>query len=458
MDFEEALSYLLSLGHETLAIKLGLRNTELLLAALRNPQTCYAAVQIAGTNGKGSTAVVLDSICRAAGIRTGLYTSPHLVTITERVKIDGEEISRENFARLVTVVRATAQRLVDQGRIEALPTFFEHVTAIAFLAFKEAAIDISILETGLGGRLDSTTAARAETVAITPIALDHQEHLGNTIAEIAAEKAAIIRPGVTAIVAPQSREALSVILKQCASCNVTPFVNDCATATSSVTEDGRIRATFTTPGDVYENVLLGLRGRYQLSNVSTAIRLAESLRERGFPVPPEAVVKGIEQARNPARLELLDDVRPRLLLDGAHNPAGARALREYLDEFVGVPITLVFGAMRDKNLKEMAETLFPAAQHLLITQPDNPRAASPETLLGFAARIIDVDRITIAPSVSEALRKAREQTPEHGLICIAGSLYLIGEVKRQLRGLASAQFPNTMRPSDSHFLVVNADD
>ena len=175
MNFDEALSYLLSLGHETLAMKLGLTNIELLLEALDNPQSTYPAVQIAGTNGKGSTATMLDSICRAAGIRVGLFTSPHLIRITERVKVSGHEISQSEFACLATIVRDTVSRLLVEGAFVAPPTFFEQVTALAFLAFAAARIEIAILETGLGGRLDSATAARAETIAITPISLDHQE-------------------------------------------------------------------------------------------------------------------------------------------------------------------------------------------------------------------------------------------------------------------------------------------
>src|SRR5215510_4439259 len=171
MQFVEALSYLFSLGHETLTIKLGLRNTELLLKALGNPEQTFPAVQIAGTNGKGSTAVMLDSICRASGIRTGLFTSPHLISITERVKIEGLPIPETEFARITGVVKETAERLVQSGELETLPTFFEHITAIALFAFREANVGLSILETGLGGRLDSTTAAREKIIAITPIAM-----------------------------------------------------------------------------------------------------------------------------------------------------------------------------------------------------------------------------------------------------------------------------------------------
>src|SRR5215510_13714376 len=182
MLFDEALAYLLSLGHETLTIKLGLDNTKTLLTALGNPQRSFRSVQIAGTNGKGSTGVMLDSICRAAGIRTGLFTSPHLISITERILIGGRQISEDEFARLTTKVKETAEALVNKGHLETLPTFFEHVTAIALLAFHDAQVELAILETGLGGRLDSTTAVGAEVVAITQVAMDHEEYLGHTLA------------------------------------------------------------------------------------------------------------------------------------------------------------------------------------------------------------------------------------------------------------------------------------
>jgi dihydrofolate synthase / folylpolyglutamate synthase len=431
MRFDEALRYLLSLGHETLAIKLGLRNTVLLLETLGNPHKSYESVQIAGTNGKGSTAVVLDSICRAAGIHTGLFTSPHLIRITERIKVNGKEISEATFARLATEVRAAAERLLNQKSIEALPTFFEQVTAIALLAFKEAEVDLAILETGLGGRLDSTTAACAKVVAITPISLDHQEYLGETLVEIAAEKAAIIRPGVTAIVAPQAQDALAVILNQCKLCGVNPRVDDCRVDVSGATDDGRMRVTFQTSSDRYEEVLLGLSGRHQITNVSLAVQVSEALCERGFPISQEAIVKGTGEARHPGRLELCNG-SSRVLFDGAHNPAGTRALREYLDEFINGPITIVFGAMRDKNLEEMAESLFSVANLLVLTQPDSPRAASMASLQKIAVKNIQAEKIVEADSAGEAYRIACQRTSPDGLVCVTGSLYLIGEIKAQL--------------------------
>ena len=402
MDFQAAVEYLLGLGHETLTIKLGLRNTERLLDALDNPQRAFRSVQIAGTNGKGSTAAMLDSICRAAGIKSGLYTSPHLVSITERIRISGEPISDEGFAACATVVRDVSEQLLRDKQIEGLPTFFEQVTAIALLAFRNAGIELAILETGLGGRLDSTTAANAAIVAITQIAMDHEEYLGHTIESIASEKAAIIRPGVKAVMAKQQPEVMTVLLRRCEETGVIPILSEGVSG--------------------YENVLLGLRGRHQIDNAAVAIRLAELLH-----VPYAAIVSGLENVHHPGRLELIPH-KPAFLLDGAHNPAGCRSLREYLEEFAPRPLTLVFGAMRDKQLDQIGEILFPLADVLVLTRIGNPRSASMEMLRAIANRsargtVIETD------SSAEALRVAVAKTSAEGLICIAGSLYLIGEVR-----------------------------
>jgi dihydrofolate synthase/folylpolyglutamate synthase len=400
MNFEAAVDYLLSLGHETLAIKLGLRNTELLLNALDNPERAFQSVQIAGTNGKGSTAAMLDSICRAAAIKTGLYTSPHLVSITERIKFSGVEITRDEFAACATTVREVSEQL------EARPTFFEQVTAIALLAFRRAQIDLAILETGLGGRLDSTTAANAHIVAITQIALDHQEYLGNTIASIAAEKAAIIRPGVRAVIGRQRYpEALEVLLQRCKDTGVTPIL----------------------VGDDSEQVNLSLRGRHQIENAAIAIHLAELL-----DIPRAAIVRGLETAQHPARLELIPH-EPTFLIDGAHNPAGAESLRSYLDEFGQRPLTLVFGAMRDKQLAEIGEILFPVADVLVLTTINNPRSATLEMLEPIAMRYAPGKVLTSETSAT-ALGLALANTPPEGMICVAGSLYLAGELRPQILG------------------------
>lgn len=409
MQFTEAVQYLLGLGHETLAIKLGLRNTELLLDALNNPERSFKAVQIAGTNGKGSTAAMLDSICRAAGIRTGLYTSPHLVSITERIRIDGVEITAGDFARHATTVRAAAEALVARQQIEALPTFFEQLTAIALIAFREAGIELAILETGLGGRLDSTTAAKAGIVGITPIAMDHEDYLGDTLASIAREKAAIIRPGVTVVIAEQPAEVLDVLLQRCEAVGVQPWPKE--------------------DTDFYQKFRLSLRGRHQIANASVAIHLAEALG-----ISHDAIIRGLETTQHPGRLELIPS-RPPFLLDGAHNPAGAQSLRAYLDEFDHGPLTLVFGAMSNKRLDQITEILFPLAARLILTPVDNPRAAPVETLKPFADRFCR-GSVTESSSSAAAVRAAVAQTPGDGLICVTGSLYLIGETRPAILELA----------------------
>ena len=434
MNFDESVSYLFSLGHETTAIKLGLENVTRLLERLGRPQDFFPSVQIAGTNGKGSAAAMLESICRAAGLRAGLYTSPHLVSVTERVRVGGREISRDEFARHATRVRESAEQVGRESG--ARPTFFEQVTAVALSAFAEEKVEIAILETGLGGRLDATTAAGARWVAVTPVALDHQEYLGDTLAEIAAEKAAVIRPGTRAVVAPQEPEAQEVILRRCRECDVEPHFATAETEVEEVGEDGRLRVRLRTARDEYAGVRLALRGRHQLTNAAVAVALAELLAEEGFVITRGHVIKGLETAEHAGRLELDERQRPAVLYDGAHNTAGARALRAYLDEFAPEGVTLVFGAMRDKELEEIGRILFPAARHLLLTSPVSPRAATVEQLLRAVPVPPSSSTIALAPSSRDAMTIARTHTPPEGLVCVTGSLYLVGEVKAQLESVA----------------------
>lgn len=432
MNFDEALQYLLSLGHEMLAMKLGLANVERLLGALGNPERSFRVVQIAGTNGKGSVAAMLERICRAARIKAGLYTSPHLVSITERIRIAGRAITDRRFAELATLVRAAGEEL--ERRSGALPTFFEQVTAIALLAFRDARVEVAILETGLGGRLDATTAAHASIVAITSVALDHQEYLGTTLAEIAAEKAAIIRPGVVAVIAPQDSEVTKLIRRRCTECGIRPTFATRDVVVTGKCEAGRVRVNIETERDRYGDVCLSLRGRHQGANAAVAVHLAEHLRDCGLHIARAHIIEGLERARHAGRLELTRDPASGLpiLYDGAHNPAGARALRDYLDEFVDAPVTLIFGAMRDKDFREIAAVLFPAARRVILTRPDNARAASLAALARAVPASLDSVTITRAPAVDEALWQARAATPRRGLICVTGSLYLIGEVKSML--------------------------
>ena len=277
------------------------------------------------------------------------------------------------------------------------------MTAIALLAFREAGIELAILETGMGGRLDSTTAANASIVAITQIAMDHEQYLGSTIESIASEKAAIIRPGVKAIIGKQQYpEALSVLLQRCEETGVQPI--------------------FAMPPA--EPIRIGLRGRHQLENAAIAIAVAESLS-----ISDKAIFSGIETARHPGRLELVS-TEPEILLDGAHNPAGVEALRDYLIEFGRRPLTIVFAAMSDKQLDRIGELLFPLADSLILTTLDNPRAASLETLEAIGTQFA-TGSITKSKTIPDALESARRVTPPQGMICVTGSLYLIGEWKKQ---------------------------
>jgi dihydrofolate synthase/folylpolyglutamate synthase len=436
MNFAEATQYLLSLGHETVAIKLGLRNTRLLLERLGDPQHSFESVQIAGTNGKGSTAVMLDAICRAGNVSTGLYTSPHLVSVRERLRINGNEIDEINFAKIASEVREAADELVQSGELEALPTFFEHVTAIALVAFKMAGIELAILETGLGGRLDATTAVGARTVAITPISLDHQDYLGNTLAEIASEKAAIIHPNSLVVVAPQSEIARRVVIERCRECGVKPIWS-----TENISAESKdLGYTFRTENDVYENVLPGMRGTHQLTNAATAIALAETLRSNGLAIGRNEIIAGLQSARHPGRLEVFESSSEKtgsvfVLLDGAHNAAGASALRSYLgsaENLQGTPITLVFGAMADKQLDEMAATLFPVAGRLILTQPRNPRATRVEDMRQLAEKYAPAVPTEIANDSETAIERAISFGTSGSMICVTGSLYLVGEVRQWL--------------------------
>ncbi len=407
-------------------MKLGLENIEKLLVALGNPHEKYFKVQVAGTNGKGSVCAFLNSICVHAGIRTGMFTSPHLVSITERVKIDGAEISDEDFAGHATRVRGVSETLVAGGHLENAPTFFEQVTAIALLAFAEAQVELAILETGLGGRLDATTAAKSQICAITRIDYDHQQYLGGTIEEIAAEKAAIIHAECTPVVLHQSRAIEQVIYGRCREVGVEPVW---ATTNIIVKRERMVQpwliATFATEHGSHGNILLtGMLGEHQVENASVAIAVAEVLQHSGFDLSAEDFWAGLETATHPGRLERIG----RFLLDGAHNVGGARALAAYLDEFVDQPVTLIFGAMMDKEIDEIASILFPKAHRLILTKPANSRAIDPDDVLRFTPDMA----VWTEPNVGEAIATATAVAGDNDIILVAGSLYLVGEARAVL--------------------------
>ena len=424
MNFAESVSYLYSLGNEVLAMKLGLETVRVLAAALDNPQHKFPAIHIAGTNGKGSTAAMTEVILRAANFSVGLFTSPHLISVTERYRVNGNDISEDDFARLATAVRQAGETLVAKGTLEAPPTFFEQVTMIAYLHFAENSVDLAVLEVGMGGRLDATNICHPAVTAITPIGFDHQQYLGNTLAEIAGEKAGIIKPNIPVVVAPQPKEAMPVITA-CAKELDAPLVS---VADESFTAEpdgfGQYRLLYQD-----YNVLLSLRGRHQVENAMTVILIAEQLKQLGWKIEKQAIEKGLSRVVWSGRLQLIESAKlpVPVLVDGAHNPAGAETLRNFLAEnYAGVPITLIFGAMADKSTVEMAEVLFPVAQHLILTKAHNPRAASPQSI-AEQTKTLRQD-VICTEHLAEALAEAARITPADGLIVVCGSLYLAGEL------------------------------
>jgi dihydrofolate synthase/folylpolyglutamate synthase len=324
-------------------------------------------------------------------------------------------------------VRDVSESLVRDKLLRSLPTFFEQVTAIALSYFRERRIDLGILEVGLGGRLDATNAVEPVVAVVNSVDYDHQAILGETIEEIAQEKAAIIKQGSRAVIGRQRYQAATdVLMRRCLEVNVLPvFANE--PADISFNDYGRTTFDYESSKNTYRRVMLGLRGNHQAENAASAIEAVELLQDFGFSIPRESIIKGLREVRWPGRLELIDD-RPAILLDGAHNPAGARSLRRYLEGFWRKPVTLVFGAMSDKDVEGMASELFGVASTLVLTRVRDVRAASTARLgkpaLGFSRNVIFTE------TVKQALSWARSVTQPDGLICVAGSLYLVGEVKK----------------------------
>ena len=432
MNFPETLNYLYSLGHETLAMKLGLESIAALCEALENPQNNYTTVHIAGTNGKGSTAAMTEAIALAAGHRVGLYTSPHLVEITERIRSNGANILPDDFARLATRVRAACEELLITQKLPALPTYFEQVTAIGFLYFAEQNVDLAVLEVGLGGRLDATNICAPTVCAITPVSLDHQEYLGTQLAEIAAEKAGIIKAGIPVIVAPQAPEAMQSIVARANELQA-PVIDIEAPENKAIIDEastGMFHFQYHTAVADYA-VQLNLRGEHQTINARTAIHIAEVLRQHGLCIAKSAIEAGLQNVQWDGRLELIEHKGRQVLLDGAHNMAGAKTLQEFLRDYEkDVPITMIFGVMSDKAIAGMAEMLFPFATTLIATRINNPRSADPLVISETATHLATPS--LRAEAVADALAQALHRTPANGLICVCGSLYLIGEVKRLL--------------------------
>jgi dihydrofolate synthase/folylpolyglutamate synthase len=453
MNYPESVHALMALGRELASPqqarvqKFGLSNIAVVAEALGNPHLTIPCVHIAGTNGKGSTAAMLESILRTARLRTGLYTSPHLERINERVRIDGQDIPDESFAAAWTRVHLTIERLLAEGKLEAHPTYFECVTALAFVAFAEARVQFAIYEVGLGGRLDSTNIVQPEVAVITSIDFDHENFLGHSIAEIAGEKAGIIKPGVPVVTSAERPEARTVIAQRAREMNARLVAIDAAWRVEiKGAPDGCYRAIASSTGSSTRLAIEPpLAGRFQIRNALAAATAAELLNERSFAISTEAIERGIRAARWPGRLERLAE-RPSVYLDGTHNPSGAKELlRFWKDNFAGRRIFLVYGAMRDKAVDEIAGVLFPAADSVILTEPLQPRAISAPLLSEMTAHLARESSVVRNPS--DALERAIAMAGPEDAVFATGSLYLVGDLRSYWRARPAAGAPATAHSS-----------
>ena len=428
MNYPDSVEYLYSLGNEVKSIKFGLASITAVLRALGDPQRRFRAVHVAGTNGKGSTCAMVESGLRAAGLRTGRYISPHLTEPTERIAISGENVSREAFTRAFNAVHEAAEEMVRSGELEFHPTYFETVTAMAFLLFADTGVDVAVLEVGLGGRLDATNVVQPVVCAITPVDYDHQQWLGTTLESIAAEKAGILKAGVPVVMSDQRSEAEQVLLGRAEELGC-PVTRSADLPIEQLEVDHR--GSRFTVDDI--RVRCPLPGEHQVENAKAAVAIL-----RLMEVPLEAIARGIAATDWPARLELVH-ASPDIMLDGAHNPAGARALAAHIRKFyAGRRVWMVYGAMRDKAVAEMTEILFPLAEKIVLTTPSNTRSVPAETF--------GVPNARIAPTVREAVEVALA-APDDAVVFITGSLYLAGDARALLLGRDGAA---RLRPASRH--------
>jgi dihydrofolate synthase/folylpolyglutamate synthase len=417
MTYQETLAYIYGLGR--FGMKPGLAKITSLLQALDNPHHRVQTVQVAGTNGKGSTAAFLATILAAGGYRVGLFTSPHLVSFTERFRVNGVQISEEE-------VVALAERVLAASPPKA--TFFETVTAMAFLWFAEAGVDMAIMEVGMGGRLDATNVSNGLLSVITPVALDHCTHLGTTVEEIAGEKAGIIKPGQTVVVARQTAQAREVIEAKAVrmGASVVRYGDDFV---AEWREDGlSYRGLNVTLGGLKP----GIGGRYQETNVGVALAAAEILGTMGYPLSDATLRQGVEQALWPGRMEMVSTV-PRIMLDCAHNPAGAEALAESLAVTPRDRLLLVVGMMGDKDPEGILAPLIPLADEVFAVTPSLERALSSAELAVFCRSL--GGRCADAGTVGAGLTAARSSAGIADLILVCGSIFTVGEAKSILSGV-----------------------
>lgn len=423
MMYASSVAYLYSLQKH--GIKLGLERMTALVSRLGMPQTRYHTLHIAGTNGKGSTAAMTAAILQAAGYRVGLYTSPHLVEFRERIRVNGEMIAESDVARLTERLRGLCD-------LNLAPTFFECTTAMALQYFSDSGVDVAVLEVGLGGRFDATNIVTPLACAITTIALDHQEYLGTTLTSVAFEKAGIIKPNVPVVVGRVPEEACHTIDRVASDRDAPLGRLGRDFETIGTTPEC---FTFSSPTLHYDDLHCALQGVHQLDNAACAVALLEAAGSGGIVLTEQAVREGLCRVRWEGRIEIVDR-QPMTILDGAHNPAAARVLAQYLRMFrlfhPGRRVILVLGMMRDKDHRGFVEPLTDLVDEVVLTEVDLPRSATVQELQTAIGN--RWPRLHMKEELSEALRQARQLAGEDDLICVTGSLMLIGDVKGLFQG------------------------
>ena len=429
MNYTEALAYI----HNTYKFgsKLGLENIKYLLDLLGNPQKQLKVIHIAGTNGKGSTASFISSILLKSGYRVGLYTSPYLEVFTERIRLNGENIPEEKLAKVTMIVKSKIEAMVRNGKNH--PSEFEVVTAIALCYYAKEEIDFLVLEVGLGGRLDATNVIDNPLISvITSIDFDHMKYLGDTISKIAFEKAGIIKEYSYVVSYPQGVEASSVINDVCKKRGSDLFTFSTGDIRIHTQDIKGQRFSATILSKRFENVCIQLLGTHQIYNASTAICVAEVLRnELGININEEDIYGGLKNTKWAGRMEVISN-NPLVVIDGAHNIQGVQSLANSIKTLLsGCEITLLIGMLQDKEIDKFLETLLPFVKRIVVTKPDNPRAMSSKTLEQKVAKYNK--EVYSNESIAEAMRKAIEITGEDEAIVCAGSLYMIGEVRKQLK-------------------------
>jgi dihydrofolate synthase / folylpolyglutamate synthase len=420
LNYPDSVQFLYALGNEIKTAKLGLERISGLLDALGRPQDGLRFVHVAGTNGKGSTCAMIESGLRAAGQRTGLFTSPHLAEPTERIRISGEAISSARFSEAFNQVHRAVEALLAAGEVDFHTTYFETVTAMALAVFAAERVDRVVLEVGLGGRLDATNVVHPELCVITPVDFDHESFLGRSLEAIAGEKAGILKPGVPAVFARQRPEAAQVLEARARELAI-PVTRTSEWRIEDLKLDAR-GSSFSLSGERRLHIHCPLAGEHQVENAAAA---AAALVRLG--VADAAIEAGIAAAEWPGRLEHVSN-RPEIVLDGAHNPAGARALAAYIERFyAGRRIRLIFGTMRDKAVDEIAGILFPLAWQVIVTAPDQARALAPEAVRQLAGH----PNVQTAPGIAEALAMVSGAGPDEAIF-ITGSLFLVAEARARI--------------------------